>query len=52
MLCYLLKNPDRVISRFEFIKNCWEGDIIVGENGERPPKFDVRWSPDSKWIQT
>lgn len=31
VLCYLLKNPDRVISRFEFIKNCWEGDIIVGE---------------------
>ncbi|MBD0333824.1 MAG: DPP IV N-terminal domain-containing protein, partial [Chitinophagaceae bacterium] len=27
-------------------------DIIEGENGERPKRFQVRWSPDSKWIQT
>lgn len=27
-------------------------DIIEGENGERPRRFTVRWSPDSKWIQT
>jgi dipeptidyl-peptidase 4 len=28
------------------------GEIIEGENGERPPHFSVSWSPDSKWIQT
>lgn len=28
------------------------GEIIEGENGERPKHFRVRWSPDSKWIQT
>ena len=28
------------------------GEIIEGENGERPPHFRVQWSPDSKWIQT
>ena len=28
------------------------GDIIEGENGERPRRFSVSWSPDSKWIQT
>lgn len=27
------------------------GEIIEGENGERPPHFAVSWSPDSKWIQ-
>ena len=28
------------------------GEIIEGENGERPAHFRVQWSPDSKWIQT
>ncbi|MEZ4902976.1 MAG: DPP IV N-terminal domain-containing protein [Spirosomataceae bacterium] len=28
------------------------GELIEGENGERPPHFNVRWSPDSKWIHT
>ena len=28
------------------------GEIMEGENGERPPHFAVSWSPDSKWIQT
>ncbi len=27
-------------------------DIIEGENGERPPRFTVQWSPDSKYLQT
>lgn len=27
-------------------------DIIEGENGERPKRLSVNWSPDSKWIQT
>jgi dipeptidyl aminopeptidase/acylaminoacyl peptidase len=27
-------------------------DIMEGENGERPQRFRVNWSPDSKWIQT
>jgi dipeptidyl-peptidase 4 len=28
------------------------GEIIEGENGERPAHFGVNWSPDSKWIVT
>src|SRR5579862_935114 len=28
------------------------GDIIEGENGERPRRFAATWSPDSKWLQT
>src|SRR6185503_11887609 len=27
------------------------GEIIEGENGERPKHFNISWSPDSKWIQ-
>ncbi len=27
-------------------------DIMYGENGERPKRVSVNWSPDSKWIQT
>lgn len=27
-------------------------DTIEGENGERPKRFSVSWSPDSKWIST
>jgi dipeptidyl-peptidase 4 len=27
-------------------------DIIEGENGERPKRLAINWSPDSKWIQT
>jgi len=27
-------------------------DIIEGENGERPARLSVNWSPDSKFIQT
>ena len=28
------------------------GEIMEGENGERPPHFAVSWSPDSKWLGT
>jgi dipeptidyl-peptidase 4 len=28
------------------------GDIMEGENGERPSHFSLRWSDDSEWIQT
>lgn len=28
------------------------GELMEGENGERPPHLGVSWSPDSKWIQT
>jgi len=31
MIYYLLSNPNRCISRKEFLKNCWEDGIIVGE---------------------
>ncbi|HQS25130.1 MAG TPA: prolyl oligopeptidase family serine peptidase [Sediminibacterium sp.] len=27
-------------------------DIIEGENGDRPQRLQLRWSPDSKWFQT
>ncbi|MEK6478095.1 DPP IV N-terminal domain-containing protein [Catalinimonas sp. 4WD22] len=27
-------------------------DLMEGENGERPQRFSVNWSPDSQWIQT
>ncbi|MBL4605314.1 MAG: DPP IV N-terminal domain-containing protein [Flavobacteriaceae bacterium] len=32
----------------------WYGwdDMMVGENGERPKRFYVDWSEDSKWIST
>ncbi|TJY37887.1 prolyl oligopeptidase family serine peptidase [Pontimicrobium aquaticum] len=32
----------------------WYGwyDKMEGENGERPKRFFVNWSPDSKWIAT
>jgi dipeptidyl-peptidase-4 len=28
------------------------GELIEGENGERPPHLGVSWSHDSRWIQT
>ncbi len=28
------------------------GDIMEGEGGERPARFGVSWSADSRWIQT
>lgn len=37
---------------YEYASYYGWGEIIEGENGERPPHFDVSWSPDSKWIQT
>ncbi|HLF45096.1 MAG TPA: prolyl oligopeptidase family serine peptidase [Chitinophagaceae bacterium] len=37
---------------YEFATYYGWADIIEGENGERPPRFRVNWSPDSKWIQT
>ena len=37
---------------YEFATYYGWGDIIEGEDGERPKRFSVNWSPDSKWIQT
>ena len=37
---------------FEYASWYGWGEIIEGENGERPKHFNVSWSPDSKWIQT
>lgn len=28
------------------------GELIEGENGDRPPHLGVSWSADSKWLQT
>lgn len=40
------------IKNYEYATYYGWADIIVGENGDRPPRFIVEWSPDSKWIQT
>jgi len=37
---------------YEYASYYGWGEIIEGENGERPKHFAVNWSPDSKWIQT
>ena len=37
---------------YEYASYYGWGDIIEGENGERPAHFGLQWSPDSKWIQT
>jgi dipeptidyl-peptidase-4 len=37
---------------YEYASYYGWGEIIEGENGERPAHFNVQWSPDSKWIQT
>jgi dipeptidyl-peptidase 4 len=40
------------IEGYEYASYYVWGEIIVGENGTRPPHFGISWSPDSKWIQT
>jgi dipeptidyl aminopeptidase/acylaminoacyl peptidase len=40
------------IKDYEYASYYGWDDIMVGENGARPPHFAVNWSPDSKWIQT
>ena len=37
---------------YEYASYYGWGEIIEGENGERPAHFGVNWSPDSKWILT
>jgi len=37
---------------YEYASRYRWGDIMEGENGERPEHFDVSWSEDSEWIQT
>ncbi|MGC4232244.1 MAG: prolyl oligopeptidase family serine peptidase [Niabella sp.] len=36
---------------YEYASYYGWGELIEGENGERPAHFLVSWSPDSKWIQ-
>jgi hypothetical protein len=31
VLRYLLNNPHKCISRKEFLRNCWEEDVLVGD---------------------
>ncbi len=38
--------------KFEFGTYYGWSDIIEGEDGERPQRLSVLWSPDSKWIQS
>jgi dipeptidyl aminopeptidase/acylaminoacyl peptidase len=40
------------VKNYEYASYYGWSDIIEGENGERPRRFAVRWSPDSKYIQT
>ncbi len=40
------------IKNYEYASWYGWGEIIEGENGNRPPHFNVSWSPDSKWIGT
>lgn len=37
---------------YEYASYYGWGELIEGENGVRPPHFEVSWSPDSKWIMT
>ncbi|SFU13344.1 Prolyl oligopeptidase family protein [Algoriphagus locisalis] len=37
---------------YEYASYWGWSDMVLGENGERPPHFTVNWSPDSKKIQT
>ena len=37
---------------YEYASYYGWSDIMEGESGERPARFAVSWSPDSKWIQT
>ena len=43
---------NRGIKDYEYASYYGWGEIMVGENGARPPHFAIDWSPDSKWIQT
>jgi dipeptidyl aminopeptidase/acylaminoacyl peptidase len=40
------------VKNYEYASYYGWDDIIEGEGGERPARFDVSWSPDSKWIAT
>ena len=31
MLCYLISNPNVIVTRQEIINNCWEQGVIVGQ---------------------
>jgi dipeptidyl aminopeptidase/acylaminoacyl peptidase len=37
---------------YEYASSYGWYDMIEGENGDRPKRFNVNWSPDSKWIRT
>jgi dipeptidyl-peptidase 4 len=40
------------LKNYEYASYYGWDDIIEGEGGERPVRFDVSWSQDSKWIST
>ncbi len=40
------------VKNYEYASYYSWGDIMEGEGGERPKRFNVSWSPDSKWIYT
>lgn len=40
------------VKNYEYASYYGWDDIIEGEGGERPARFDVSWSPDSKLIAT
>jgi dipeptidyl-peptidase 4 len=40
------------VKNYEYASYYGWDDIMEGECGERPARFSVSWSPDSKWIAT
>lgn len=40
------------VKNYEYASYYGWDDTIEGENGKRPTRFSVSWSPDSKWIAT
>lgn len=40
------------VKNYEYASYYGWSDIMEGENGDRPKRFAVEWSPDSRYIQT
>ncbi|MBC3758095.1 prolyl oligopeptidase family serine peptidase [Hyunsoonleella sp. SJ7] len=47
---YKLSNDGK--KNYEYASYYGWYDKMEGENGERPKRFEVNWSPDSKWLAT
>ena len=51
LLCYLLQNPGRALTRNQILDNVWGGDVVVDDrtvdNFISSLKKKLRWTPDS-----